>query len=372
MTPRERIQTALRGETPDVLPVHESFWDGLINDWRDQGMPEMVSVEDFFGFDITHMSIDASPRFEQRILDRSDGMITFQDRTGCSLRKEEKRSSTIQFFDHLTQDRSFWEAEVRPRLFLSDDPREPARIDEASYFAHFDPYPTWEEAARKFQRLRATDRYMLFVVYGPWEANWRHRGMESLLMDLALEPDWVRAMADAHIRLVIDVLRRCLDTGMKPDGLFLVEDLGATRSLLFSVRNWREVLKPAMETLGTFLRENGIAFWMHSCGAVEALIDDLIACGVQVLNPLQVDAGMDIRRLYELYRGRLAFYGNISVRRMIEGGPGLLEELRTKVPLATRGGFVFHSDHSIPPQVSFERYSRMLSTAREIFEVSRK
>ena len=154
---------------------------------------------------------------------------------------------------------------------------------------------------------------------------------------------------------------------MKPDGLFLVEDLGSTRSLLFSPNSWRTCLKPAMASLGTFLRENGIAFWMHSCGAVEALIDDLIECGVQVLNPLQVDAGMDVRPLHERYRNRLAFFGNISVRRMIESKEALLKELEAKVPIAAEGGFVFHSDHSVPPQVSFERYSWMLKTAREIF-----
>ena len=285
MTPRERIQLAIHGTAPDALPVHESFWDGLMEDWQAQGMPPDIPPEDYFGLDICQMSLDASPRFEQKTLDRSNGMITFRDRIGCSLRKEEKRSSTIEFFDHVTTDREFWETKIRPRLVLSDDSAAPARIDDASYFAHFDPYPSWEEAVGQYKRLYATDRYMQFVVYGPWEANWRHRGMEHLLMDMALDPDWFRTMADAHIGLVIDILRRCLSLGMKPDGLFLVEDLGSTRSLLFSPKSWRDCIKPAMTALGDFLRENGIAFWMHSCGAVEALIDDLIECGLQVLNP---------------------------------------------------------------------------------------
>ena len=371
MTPRERIQTAIRGEKPDTLPVSESFWDGLMDDWREQGMPADVAPADYFGLDTCQMSLDASGRFEQKVLDRSNGMITFQDRAGYSLRKEEGRSSTIEFFDHVTTDRNFWENTLKPRLVLSDDPNEPARIDDASYFAHFDPYPTWDEAVEKYQKLYATEQYMLFAVYGPWEAAWRHRGMETLLMDLALDPDWMQDMAETYIGLVIDILKRCLSLGMKPDGLFLVEDLGSTRSLLFSPNSWRTTMKPAMTKLGDFLRENGITFWMHSCGAVESLVDDLIETGLQVLNPLQVDAGMDIGTLHKRYHGKLAFHGNISVPRMIESKEAILAELQKKVPFAAQGGFVFHSDHSIPPQVSFERYSWMLQKAREIFDTSR-
>jgi uroporphyrinogen decarboxylase len=367
MTSRERIQAAIRWEKPDALPISESFWDGVLDDWREQGMPADVSAEEYFDLDICHMSLDTSGQFEQKVLDRSDGMITYKDRAGYSMRKEENRSSTIHFFDHLNTDRDFWENELKPRLTLSDDPNAPARIDDKSYFAHFDPYPTWDEAVDKYKRLYATDRYMLFVAYGPWEAIWRHRGQVQLLMDLAMDPDWVRDMADTYARLVIDILKRCLSLDMKPDGIFLIEDLGTTRSLLFSPASWRDTIKPAMAMIGDFLRENDIAFWMHSCGAIEPIIDELVEVGLQVLNPLQVDAGLDIAPLHERYRNRLAFYGNISVPRMIEGQDALLEELQRKVPFAREGGFIFQSDHSIPPQVSFERYSWMLKKAREIF-----
>jgi hypothetical protein len=42
-------------------------------------------------------------------------------------------------------------------------------------------------------------------------------------------------------------------------------------------------------------------------------------------------------------------------------------EIRRKAPLARQGGFIFHSDRSVPPQVSFQQYRWMLQTARAIF-----
>jgi uroporphyrinogen decarboxylase len=366
MTPRERIKAALRFERPDRLPCNESFWDGTIAQWRTEGAPDDVEAADYFDFDICTMSLDASPRFELEILERGDGMITYRDRFGYTLRKQDGISASMEFSDHVTRDQEAWER-IKPRFALSDDPNEPARIDDASYFAHFDPYPTWDEAVAKYERLRATDRYMLFQCYGPWEATWRHRAMQDLLMDLALEPDWVEDMARTYIDLVISILRRCIEVGMKPDGMFLIEDLGTTRAMLLSPASWEKVLKPSCAKLGQFLGEQGIDFWMHSCGAIQPVIDGLIDCGLNVLNPLQVSAGLDVVDVRQRYGKRLAMYGNIDVHKMLGSRADLEEELRRKVPVAREGGYVFHSDHSVPPQVKFEQYCWILRTARDLF-----
>ncbi|HBO45177.1 MAG TPA: hypothetical protein DD670_14870 [Planctomycetaceae bacterium] len=366
MNHHERINAALAFDPPDRLPCAESFWDGTIDQWRREGMPQ-VDPADYFDLDLCHMWLDASPRFEQEIVERRDGMITFRDRFGYTVRKQDGLSASMEFSDHLTTDREAW-ARIKPRFALSPDPSEPARIDDASYFAHFNPYPTWDEAAAKHRRLRETNRYVLFGAYGPWEATWRHRGLDKLLMDIALEPDWLREMADAYVDLVIAILGRCLELDMKPDGVFLIEDLGSTRSLLFSPASWRATLGPAFGRLGDFLTRNGIHFWMHSCGAIQPIVDDLVERGLNVLNPLQVAAGMDAVELRARYGKRLAFFGNIDVHKMTGPRDVLHEELRRKVPLARQGGFIFHSDHSVPPTVPFDRYCWMLATARELFD----
>jgi len=366
MNHRQRVQAALRFERPDRLPSNESLWDGTIEVWQQEGMPAGVSAADYFDFDLSFMAVDASPRFEQKILRREGGYITYEDRFGYTVRKQDGISASMEFSNHVTTDRDAWER-IKPRFTLSDDPDEPARVDEASYFAHFDPYPSWQEARRKYDRLYAGDRYLLLNVYGPWEATWRHRGMQNLFMDVATEPDWVREMADTYVDLVLAVCDRALDLGMRPDGVFLVEDLGSTRSMLISPASWRRVFRPTWERMGAFFRDRGIDFWLHNCGAVQPILDDLIECGVRVFNPLQATAGFDVVDLREQYGDRMVFYGNIDVKKMLGSREGLEAEIRRKVPVAREGGFVFHSDHSVPPQVGFERYRWMLETAREVF-----
>jgi len=370
MTPRQRVQAALDFQPPDRLPCNESFWDGTVAAWREQGMPTDVDPADFFQFDICSMFLDASPRLEQRILHREGGFITYNDRFGYTVRKRDGLSGTLEFLEHVTVDRAAWER-IKPQFHLSDDPAKPARIDQASYFAHFDAYPSWQQAVEQYQRLRKTDRYLLYTAYGPWEATWRHRDMERLLLDVATDPDWVAEMADTYQDLVISILDKCLALGMRPDGFFMVEDLGWNLSLLISPGHWRRILRPAVVRLGEYLARHDIAFWIHSDGAIAPLLDDLIECGVQALNPLEVTAGCDSVEVRRRYGRRLALYGNIDVKKMLGPRAQLEAEIRRKAPLARQGGFIMHSDHSVPPQVSLDRYRGMLELARNVFDQSR-
>jgi len=129
---RERVQTALRFERPDQLPCHESFWEGTVERWQTQGMPAGVAPEDFFGFDLCFMSLDASPRFEQKVLDRAEGYITFEDRMGYTARRTESVSATLHFLKHANTGRAAWD-EIKTRLSLSSDHSVPPQVDFDQY-----------------------------------------------------------------------------------------------------------------------------------------------------------------------------------------------------------------------------------------------
>ncbi len=369
LSSRQRIKAALNFETPDQLPCNESPWPDTLDLWHSQGLPEDIEPAEYFGWDLCSMSLDCSPRFEQKIVEKNDPWYTYQDRWGYTATKKINGASSVHFFDHKTDSREKWESH-KHRWKLSDDPEEPARIDSSSYFEHFAPYPTWSEVLEKYKSVYSKGRYMLFNVYGPWEANWRHCGYEELLMNTALDPVWVTEMAEYHIELVIGVLQYGLNLGIKPDGLFIIDDLGETRGMLFSPNSWRTIFKPSIAKLGYFLAENKIDFWMHSCGNAQAVFPDLIEAGVQVMNPLQASAGLDVIELRKKYGNDLAFYGNISEIKMAGPRYELEEEIRSKVSIAQNGGYIFHSDHSLPPEISLERYEWALKTARKYFRDS--
>ncbi len=376
MDSRERVIRTLNREHPDRVPMTDAFWEDTLTGWYDEGLSrEAVSndvfseavggIPEYFGFDFDYISLDASPRLEQKLLSDDGEYVIYQDRFGYTVKKSKGKSRTMDFMDHVTKDKDAWD-QIKERFVLDLDGT--ARVDQASYFMHMDPYPTWAEAKGIFDGIQQRGRYVLGNAYGPWESTWRHRGFTELLMDLVTDPDFVIEMASTYMDLLIAVLQRCLDEGIKPDGVFMIEDLAYTKGMLMSPRTWRQIFKPLIRQLGQFLSANGIDFWMHCCGNAEAVFGDLIDCGLQVIQPLEAKSGLDVRELRKTYGDRLTFWGNIDVINMANGtDEEIEEEIRTKITpfVAGGGGYIYHSDHSVPPEVSYERYQLVLELVRK-------
>jgi uroporphyrinogen decarboxylase len=88
------------------------------------------------------------------------------------------------------------------------------------------------------------------------------------------------------------------------------------------------------------------------------VMDLYVEAGFDCLQPLEAKASMDIRALSPAYGGRLALMGNINVMTMITNDRDQIEqEIKEKFAagMATNG-YAYHSDHSVPPQVSLETY----------------
>ncbi len=364
MDGRTRVQQLLRRQPVDRIPVYDSFWEDTLTLWRQQGLGD-ANPMDLFEMDFDALYLDLSLRQPQRLVARDDATITVQDRAGYVVRKFAGKSRSMEFVSHCTTDRRAWDT-IRPRLTLDPDQSGEARLDDRSYFMHMDPYPTWQEAKAKFDAVRRRQRFVFFCAYGPWEATWRHRGMDHLLMDLALDPQWVRDMIAAHVDLLLETLEYCRQLDALPDGLFLADDFGCTRGLLFSPAMWLDLFQPQYVRMSNYLHQHDVSLWLHSCGDVRDLINPLIEAGLDVLQPLQVAAGMDLLPLLDQYGDRLTLFGNIDAAAMSGPAEPLEAQLRAKITLGrTRGGYMYHSDHSIPPEVTFSRYQQIMRWVRE-------
>lgn len=363
MTSKERVKAAINWECPDRIPFHESFWTDTLTAWKTQGLPEKVtmyppnSVEKYFGMDIVPLYLDSSPRFEQKIISRDGSYYTYEDRWGYTATKPWQASGSIHYTSTKTVDRKCWENQVKPGMCLREGDN--ARIDDASYFEHFDSYPTWDEAKRKADSIVQAQKYALTFNYGPWEATWRHHDFAACLMDVALEPEWMLEMAWVHHELTKKIIATCIDKGIRMDGYIMVDDLGSGTAPLISPDMFVKMYKPIYKDMADFLASYGIDFWLHSCGCVNLLIDEYIDSGVRVLNPVQVSAGMNGVEIAEKYGGKIAFYGGIDAHLFTKPYSEAERSLESLCRTFRRGGWVCHSDHSVPPEMKFEDFVKM-------------
>ena len=71
---------------------------------------------------------------------------------------------------------------------------------------------------------------------------------------------------------------------------------------------------------------------------------------------------MDVCKLAPKYGDRLTFFGNIDVMKMLTNDLELIEEeIAAKFAAGKANhGYIYHSDHSVPPQVSWDTYLHVI------------
>lgn len=360
---RERIRRLVRHRETDRIGLWDAYWDDTLVRWRGEGLPADTAPQALLGFDFEPLYLDASLRLPERLIEDTAEHTVRADKHGFVAKQWKTHTGALGYLSHAVNSRTDWER-LRPQLAV--DFGGTARIGPASYFTPFTAFPTWPEMAAQFRDLRAKGKYLLLYVYGPYEATWRKHGFEASLESLLLEPELMADMFEAHTDLVIATLARAATFGIVPDGLILVEDLAVSTGPMFAPRLYRELLQPCHRRLGDQLHRAGIDYFIHTDGDVRPLIPQLIGSGIQVLQPMEAKAGLDVRRLKAEYGRDLAFMGNIDATQL-DGDPAAIEaEIRDKILCARAGGgYIYHSDHSIPPTVSWERYQWVIGCVRK-------
>jgi uroporphyrinogen decarboxylase len=202
-------------------------------------------------------------------------------------------------------------------------------------------------------------------------ASWL-RGYEDFFTDVALEPRRAGIVLDHVLRQKLDYWDRLLDlVGDVIDVVKEVDDLGSQNDLLISPDAYRRLVKPRHRELFDLIHSKTAArVFFHSDGAIRKLIPDLIDVGVDILNPVQVNAAqMDTRELKAEFGKDLSFWGGgIDTQRILCRGTKseIQDEVRRRLDdLMPGGGFVFATVHNVQADVSPESFMTMWDTVKE-------
>ena len=194
------------------------------------------------------------------------------------------------------------------------------------------------------------------VITGPWtpifcQAEYM-RGDESMLTDLAAEPELARAIFDKIFEFYYATAQKQFEEVKgKADIFFTGDDFGSQFGLLMSRDMWREFFMPYYEKLFSLAKDYGLICMMHSCGAVHELYDLFIEAGVDIVDPVQTTArGMDPSFIKATYGGKLAFHGALDMQRLLPFGDKdtvRKETLRIIDVLGKDGGFIMCSTNEM-------------------------
>ncbi len=149
------------------------------------------------------------------------------------------------------------------------------------------------------------------------------------------------------------------------------EDYGTQSSLLISPAVYREMIMPARKRLNAFIKSKApkAKILHHTCGSVARLIPDLLASGIDILNPIQPLAeGMDSARLKAQWGDRLCFDGGIDMQYAMTGSLEALgvEVARRVLALAPGGGYSLGPSNHIQVDVPPQNVVALFEMAREL------
>jgi uroporphyrinogen decarboxylase len=245
------------------------------------------------------------------------------------------------------------------------------------------PWPDPREAAR-FATLKArADKavfgekkaYILGRQYaGIWETALWMCGFEKFFADMLINEDFAHALMRKITELKMAYWEKALETvGENVLVVSEADDLATQSSLLCSPELYERMVHPYHKELFSFIREKARApvhIFYHSCGSVKPLIPFLIDEGVDILNPVQVNAlGMDSRELKREFGKDVTFWGGgVDTQRVLPFGTAaeVRDEVRRRIDdLAPGGGFVFAAVHNVQGDVPPGNFMAMWEAMRE-------
>ena len=324
--PRERVRLALRSQEPDRVPIDLDGWatyftegayrnllgylkieeEPKINDWfLVSGINE--SILQRFGVDFRRVGLGAPDGFQIR----SYPDECWDDEWGIRKRRvahHSKRAGKTVFYSEMI-----------------DPPLAEATIDDLETYPWPDPEDPgrYRGLAEKAKHLHQTTDYALVasaIGNGIFEQAQALRGFQKFFEDLLINQEFASRLIDRILNVQIAVFDRYLSiVGPYVEMVETSDDYGMQTGPLISPSLYREMLQPAHKRLNRFIKERTDAkIYLHSCGSIVDVLDDLLDAGVDVINPVQPRAkGMDSVQLKSRFGDRVVFHGGVDVQQVL-------------------------------------------------------
>ncbi len=330
MTPRERVLAAVNHARPDRVPrnfwAEEPTWRRLL---AHVGHDDRNRLLDDLGVDIRHLDVPA-------------------------LAEERLDSGVVQ---------NFW----GERYIYRETPWGPLREDVPGALAQATtltdlkrfPWPTPDcfNYSTLDRQCRDRDTYALLYGFADiWQRPALVRGWEGMFLDMVEHPDWVHFLARTFTDFYKEDYTRAAEvTQGRIDLYLLISDLGSQTGPLVSLDMFREFIAPYIREMVDCIHGLGAKVLFHCCGLIRTFIPDLIALGIDILDPIQpVGPDMAPEALAQAFSGQVCFHGGIDMQHLLPNG--LPDEIRKEVSryqeiLGRDGGYILSPAHLFQPDV---------------------
>jgi hypothetical protein len=307
---RQLVQTFLRGEVPPRIPLY----DLLRND---------AVIAHFAGRSATPQNgeVVVYKAYEPAV-DATRPRIRTPQTEGMEVLPDGRRRQYFRWTD--------W---ISPLRFQAS---EDYAAEKKRFLSAYDP--AWngskqnaleEKLARHAEEQRRLGDVFLFLA-GPceWLTSLYHEvGLEQFVYYQADYPELIDHLFEVNVAETVAWAEH-LPRDLELDAVFLADDIAFNSGPLFSPQWFERAYIPRVSRIVAAFHRRGTKVLFHSDGNLYRLLDGLVEAGIDALNPIEIQAGMDVGDIHRRYP-RLLLVGGIDVSHLLVFGSS--DEIRDTV-----------------------------------------
>ena len=376
MNGRERILEALNHREPDRIPfdLGGTTWTGITNGAYQKFRQHLgLSREEPEWADVIQQIVIPSAEIMQLIDVDTRGLFPLTSHNRDVYSKLRDAGERWEYHDewgfthHFPKQNGYWFSIVgHPMENLAPDDE---LVDKYNWPDPLDPE---RPAGVRERAIRFREEGKLVMIKGLcagiFEMQQRLRGVTNALIDPFLYPEFsdrlIGKLADLKIQFWEKALGELADV---VDVVAEADDYGTQESQLVSPDHFRQYYKPHIARIIKTIRDSapGAKVMFHSCGNIRPLLPDFIETGIDIINPVHVNAaGMEPYQLKKDFGSELVFWGGgVDTQKVLpEGSPSdVMDDVKRNIDaLAPGGGFVFATVHNIQAEVPAANIAAML------------
>lgn len=247
-------------------------------------------------------------------------------------------------------------------------------------FKSYEDYESWEQPdpylnirieqfklGRKTQGELKNEVFSIPATGALMECTWEGFGIEtfSRILNKAKK---AKKVFDDRGKFTLELVKILADNDAQI--VLLWDDYGFKNGLFMSPQNYRKYVFPWLKQICEAAHKRNCKIMLHSDGDLLEIFEDIIKCGVDIINPLEpmtANPEYDIFKLNQKYGDQITFSGNLSPVLLAMGKISDIEANAKRLirELAPNGGYIFGSGHSINPAVTVDRFESMQNIRRK-------
>ena len=367
MTSRERILAAISHQEPDHVPfdLAGTTWTGITNGaYQNLRLYLGKSSEEPHWSDVVQQIVIPSEDILETLEVDTRGLFPLTSHNWSVYDKLIDKGDNWEYHDewgfthHFPKSNGFWFSLVR-------HPMEKVLPDVKEIEGYNWPIAANKERIKGLREIALRFREQGKIVMmkglcaGVFEMHQRFRGMSNAMVDSFLYQEFsdslIGKIADLKIEFWVMALAELADV---VDVIAEGDDYGTQESQLIDPEHFREFYKPHISRIIKAMKQNApnAKVMFHSCGNVRPIIPDFIEIGIDILNPVHINAtGMEPFLLKKDFGKDIVFWGGgVDTQKILP--TGTVEEVKEDVKknidaLAPGGGYIFATVHNIQSEV---------------------